>query len=137
MDNKQRREELLNVAKSAGEKQRKGLVVNFDEAYEAYKSQGNEIEVTFEGETYSFPSEPSAEVMTYILRRGAKMTNEMGLELLRIIIGEQFLDAISKSRAPFSLIVETVLNPIMQVYGFGGARLENDGTEGNEPTPES
>lgn len=125
------------MAQEGGEKQRKGLVVNFDQAYEAYKAEGNEIEVTFEGRTFSFPSEPSAEVMTYILRNGAKMTNEMGLDLLRIIIGEEFLEAISKSKAPFSLIVETVLNPIMQVYGFGGARHEPDGTEGNEATPES
>lgn len=134
MDNNQRREDLLNSAKNAADKQSKGLIVNFDEAYDAYKAEGNEIEVTFEGKRYTFASEPSAQVMTYILKSGGRMKNEDGIHLLKTIIGDEFMDAISKSKAPFSLIVETVLNPIMEVYGFGGAKHVPD-EQGKVATP--
>lgn len=126
MDNDKKRAELIDAVKQGREEQRKGLVVNFDEAYNAYKEAGNDIQVTFEGKQYSFPAEPSAEVMTYIIRNGSKMSNDMGMHLLRIIIGDEFLEAISRSRAPFRLIVETVLHPILETYGFGGAKYEED-----------
>lgn len=132
-----KREDLLKAAQVGADVQRKKLVVNFDDAYDEYKKGGNEIEIVFEGNTYLFPSEPSAEVMAYILRRGSKMTNEMGMELLQIIIGDEFLDAISKSKAPFLLIVDKVLNPILSVYGFGGAQYKPDESEGKDLIPDS
>ena len=137
MDNKQRKQQLLDAAKQAGEQQRKGLKIDFDQAYEAYKDDGNEISVMFEGNEYSFPSELPAHVMAMFINKGFKMSDADGLEFLRVIIGDEFIQAISKSRAPMRLITETVISPILQVYGFTGASHMDEGAQGNAQTPDS
>jgi predicted nucleotide-binding protein (sugar kinase/HSP70/actin superfamily) len=137
MDNKQRKQELLNAAKQAGEQQRKGLKIDFDQAYEAYKADGNEISVTFEGREYSFPSELPASVMATLIEKGFKLSDMEAIEMLRDVIGDDFIKAIRKSRAPLSLITETVINPIFKNFGFTGATHVDEGAQGNALTPDS
>lgn len=137
MDNKQRKHDLLESAKQAGEVQRKRLSIDFDQAFEAYKADGNEITVKFEGKEYSFPAELPASVMAMVMKNGFKLSDSDGIKMLSIIIGDEFIQAISESRAPMRLITETVINPIMEVYGFSGAKHVDEEAEGNAPTPDS
>jgi hypothetical protein len=105
------------------------LVIDFDQHHKEYIAQNNDIEVTFDGKVYKFPSEPTAEVVSYIIRNNFRMTDVMGLEVLRMIIGDEFVEAMHKSKAPFRLVVENVLSPILERYGFAGARHEPEGNE--------
>lgn len=111
------------------------LVIDFDQHHAEYKAQNNDIEVTFDGNLYRFPAEPTAEVVACIIRNDFTMSDARGLELLRMIIGNEFIEAMTKSQAPFRLVVENVLSPILERYGFGGARHEEP--SGNALTPDS
>ena len=114
--------------------QKQKLVIDFDQHHAEYKAENNDIEVTFDGKVYRFPSEPTAEVVASIIRNDFTMNDSKGLELLRMIIGDEFIEAMTSSKAPFRLIVENILSPILERYGFGGARHI---PEGNEQTPAS
>lgn len=105
------------------------LVIDFDQHLSEYKALNNDIEVTFDGKVYHFPSEPTAEVVSYIIRNDFKMSDTKGLEILRMIIGDEFIEAMTQSKAPFRLVVENVLSPILERYGFGGAKHEPEGNE--------
>jgi hypothetical protein len=93
--------------------------------------------VKFEGKDYSFPAELPASVMAMVMKSGFKLSDSDGIKMLSIIIGDEFIQAISNSRAPMRLITETVINPIMEVYGFSGARHVDEEEPGNEQTPDS
>lgn len=114
--------------------QKQKLVIDFDQHHADYKAQNNDIEVTFDGKIYRFPAEPTAEVVASIIRNDFTMNDTKGLELLRMIIGDEFIDAMKYSKAPFRLIVENILSPILERYGFGGAKHV---PEGNDPTLDS
>jgi len=130
-----RLEKVVEMTQKASEHERNKLVINFDEHLSAYTEQDNDIEINFEGKTYNIPNEMTAEVFAFILRRGSTLSDANGLELLRIIIGDEFIEAMSKSKAPFRLVTDKVLNPIMAHYGMNGAKYEDESK--NVKTPVS
>jgi hypothetical protein len=139
MDNKQRKQELLSLAKEAGRQQDNILRTDFDEIVKLEKEKGKCHEFKFEGKVYKFlPGLPARIVFDTAENPNAVIDETNYLHLLKSVMGQEFHDAVRNSEYPFVLIEKHIITPILKSFNYApkGSDIDEDDS-GNEQTPAS
>ena len=133
----ERREKLRGAFETFQESKKEALVIDFDEAKEEYQKDHPPIKIKFEGKVYEAPESVTTEIMLFIIESmdNGVLSDEQAMKLLPMIFGDEITAAMKKSKAPFPLISEKILEPIMKYWGFDQSKGYVE--EKNVTTPDS
>jgi hypothetical protein len=119
----------------AGQEQINALEVDFDEAVREYRDEHPPFAFKFNGKTYMVQSELTADVEFFLTSVGREMNTENAKRLIRMIIGDEFMDECIAQRVPSALLEKKVIVPIFDKWGLTGAKYVPDSK--NVKTPSS
>lgn len=112
--------ELEQETKKKAEKERKGLIIDFDEAVAEQKA--DPIKVKFQGEVFELPSAPPAWLPLFINRKAQDgvIDDQANLEVIERLLGKDFADRIldGSNFISFDLINDVILSPVFEEWGL-------------------
>lgn len=132
-DNEKRKQWLKEQTQKERKKERKKLIIDFDEALQEHNDEP--IEVKFRGESYSLPASAPAWLPLFINRHQNEdgiVDDSHNLELIARLLGSEFADKIMNSGndVSFEAVNTCILEPVMEHWGLG---FQDE--SGNEKTP--
>lgn len=134
MDKQQQIEALEQETQKHISKDRKKLIIDFDEALREQKAEV--VEVNFDGQTFELPASPPAWLPLFINKHQSNgvVPDEANLEIIERLLGEEFASKIldGSNFISFQLINDKILSPVFEHWG-----MEFSDTTGNETIPSS
>lgn len=122
--NESRLAKLDEVIFEGAKDQAADLLLDFDAAFEEVKAGSKPLSIKLDGVNYDIPHSMPADFWFYLTREclvpfeggwSINIPNEdMGLELLRRAVSDDFADAVTVSKKPISFIVERVFELISE-----------------------
>lgn len=114
--------ELNKATEKHAKKDRKRLIIDFDEAV---KEKGSDpIVVKFQGNEYELPANAPAWLPIFINRHtddNGVVSDKHNLDLIVRLLGEEFADKImdAGNNVSFELVNTAILQPVMEQWGLG------------------
>lgn len=124
-------DQKLNEEKLA---QEKALVIDFDAAYDEWKSTEGTFPVQFRGKIYRVPASQPMRYAYLIARHciqnvdGKRMLivpEEIASELLELQLGKEFLEDLSKSDVSMDFVYQTIVPQIAKKWGLNVVEGKN------------
>lgn len=113
---------LENATKKHVDKERKRLIIDFDEAVK--EQQSEPIEVQFQGDSYYLPANAPAWLPIFINRHtdeNGVVSDKHNLEMIERLLGSKFADKIldADNSVSFEIVNTAILQPVMEEWGLG------------------
>lgn len=121
--------ELNQAVEQVKAKQQEELVIDFDKSCKEEK----QIKIVFEGQEFFVGTEPTTEVAMFLIRKGKELSDPDTIHLFNMIFGEAFMDVLGKSKRSFKSVVNGILLPVMEQWGYGGTEYKEE--KKTVPTP--
>jgi len=126
-------EALRRETEKEGIRERKKLIIDFDEAVAEQKADA--IEVKFDGQVFKLPSTPPAWLPLFINRQQNEdgvIDDMKNLEIIERLLGEEFASKIldADNFISFQLVNDRILSPLFNEWG-----MEMEDESGKVKTP--
>lgn len=136
MDKQSQAKRLNEETKKEAKKERKRLIIDFDEAVAEEKAEP--VIVKFQGEEFKLPANAPAWLPLFINRNqndDGVVGDEANFELIERLLGEEFAQRIldAGNFVSFELVNSKILEPVMNHWGLAF----EDATGKNGKTPDS